>query len=169
MRVETTKKLISLYLKVARYFGRRLRLPKKYRGYFDMSMHDFSDLINEYDYKQDPLSGLFDYISSPDKFFNPDKKFGRDCDDWSRLWSLWGLYNGYKAYEYVVCDPSSIKKTFATLHCVTVLEKEGKYYLMNYHPYGPAASKEEALKVLEKVEIYSKNLLIVLDREITLA
>lgn len=169
MKTKTTKNLISLYLRIARYFGRRLRLPKASRKYFDLSMKDFSDLINKFEYRKDPLNGAIDYISHPDKFFYENKKVGRDCDDWGRLWALWGLYNGYRAFEYVVCDPSTVKQTFATLHCVTLLQKDNKYYLMNYTPYGPFSSEERALEILKYSRSYSNNILVVLDREVTLS
>ena len=168
MNQRITKALISFYLKLTRFFGRRLRLPEKSKKYFNLSMIDFSNLINKYEYKSDPLKGALDYIDTPDEFFNENKKSGRDCDDWSRMWSLWGLYHNYRAYEYVICDSSTLKRIFETLHCITVLEKNNKYYLMNYRYYGPYNSLEKALGALCKWKDYSNNPLVVLDREVVL-
>ena len=158
--------LILLYLRIAQNRNRRIQLPtEKTRDYFNLSMYEFSNLINKMEYKKDPLNGLWDYIDSPDQFFE-EKESGRDCDDWSRLWSLWGVYHGYRAYEYVICNPTTLKTTFSTLHCVTVLEKNGLYYLMNYRPYGPYNSLEKTLNSLKAWKEYSENNLIVFDREI---
>ena len=131
-------------------------------------MDGFSRLINSFEYKADPYGGLWDFIDTPDNFFNKDKKEGRDCDDWSRMWSLWGVYNKYRAYEYVVCNPTTLKSTFSTMHCITVLYKDNKYWLMNYKPYGPYCTLDEALDALRGWKDYATNKLVVLDREITI-
>ena len=170
MKASSIKKLIRIYLKLTRKLTRDLKLPSnKTRNYFDLSMIEFSKLINSFEYRMDPLKGAIDYIAHPDSFFDKSKKQGRDCDDWSRMWTLWGLYHGYRAYEYVVCDPSSLKTAFNTMHCITVLERKDKFYLMNYKYYGPFSTIEAALNKLKTWPSYSQNLLIVQDRELTLA
>ena len=162
------KGLITLYLRIAKHFNRKLILPNKSLGYFNLPMIDFSNLINKYPYKSDPLGGAWDYIDKPDEFFNEGKTSGRDCDDWARMWSLWGVYHKYRAYEYVICDASSLKTIFKTMHCFTLLEKDNKCYLLNYRQYGPYRSKEKAIEALIEGWGYSNNSVVVLDREITL-
>ena len=158
---------MTVYLRTVNFF-RSVKYPEASRIYFIRSREDFEKLINSFEYKADPLRGLCDYVAHPDKFFDRDRKEGRDCDDWARIWSLWGTYHNYRAREYVVCNPSSIKKAFSTMHVITVLQNKatGKWFLANYHWYGPFKTEEEALDYLKNWSSYGDNKLVVFSREI---
>lgn len=156
---------MKVYLKTVNLF-RKIHYPVKYREYYKLSMLNFSDLINSYEYKADPLNGLFDYVAEPDEFFNKDRKEGRDCDDFQRQWSLWGVYNDYVAKEYIICNPSSIKKAFSTMHVIGTLYRDKRYYLSNYTIHGPWKTEEEALDYMKHYPSYKDDRLIVFSREI---
>lgn len=161
------KALMKAYLRIVNLF-RKVVYPKDSKFYFEMSKDNFEKEINKFEYKADPIGGLIDYVDTPDHFFNPEKKSGRDCDDWARMWSLWGTYHGYQAREFVVCDPSSIKRAFNTMHVITVLKslKYNKYFLCNYQMYGPFSTEEMALDYLKNWVSYQDNRLVVFSREI---
>jgi hypothetical protein len=58
----------------------------------------FSDFINLFEYKSDLFGGLFDMSFSrnePNYFFNKSIKYGRDCDDWARIWHLYLSINNF--------------------------------------------------------------------------
>ena len=120
-----------------------------------MPANEFSNIINLLEYKADPLGGLIDYVADPDKFFDSERKFGRDCDDWARQWSIWGYHNGYIAEEYIVYNP---KHPFKTMHVVTLLWKDGNCQLANYRLYGPFKTSEEALNYLKNFGSYKDGL-----------
>lgn len=107
----------------------------------------FSDLINQQEYQYDPLHGLLDNTYDYNKFFE-ERGFGKDCDDWARAWAVWGSLNGYGAKEWVTCSCTSIMNALNTMHVITTISKNGRYYLCNYDIYGPYNSEEEALEVL---------------------
>lgn len=158
---------MKAYLKIVNCF-RKITYPKTSKEYFKLPDYKFSQLINSFPYKADPGRGLFDYVDTPDNFFDPEKKEGRDCDDFQRMWSLWGTYNGYQAKEFVICDPSSIKSAFQTMHVIGVLKdlRESRYFLTNYQFYGPYRSEEEALECMGAWKDYNSARLIVFSREI---
>lgn len=149
----------TLFLK-----SKKVKWPDKSREEFNRNMRDFSERINSFPYKSDPIGGLIDYIDHPDNFFKEDKTEGRDCDDWARMWSIWGALNGYKAQEWVVCNP---KKMFSTMHAITTLEKDGSYYLMNYYFYGPYDSEESALAMMSNFTSYVDDIIIIKAKEVS--
>lgn len=112
-----------------------------------LGMYQFSNKINQYDYLWDIGKGLLDssFPSSNPAYFFAKVDKGRDCDDFARIWRLWGEYNGYKGYEYIVTDPAH---PFSKAHVVALLEKGGQWWLMNYTPYGPVQSKQQALDTM---------------------
>ena len=105
------------------------------------SMEDFSRMINRFPYKSDPLGGLSDYTGSFEHFIDPTIRYGRDCDDFARMWTLWGIYNGYTAIEVIVTS----KRFFKDAHYVTLLFDGVQYTLCNYRPYRQTAGNMEWL------------------------
>ena len=156
------KFLIKLYV-VLFIRTRKVKWPDKSKNEFNRSMDSFSNRINEFPYKSDPLGGLIDYVDHPDNFFKEDKTEGRDCDDWARMWSLWGALHDYKATEWIVCNP---KRMFKTMHVITILEESRKFYLMNFRPYGPYSTEEEALDRMRYFDSYKEDIIIVKSRSI---
>lgn len=157
---------MTLYLKIVNLF-RKITLPRHYLSNYSLNITAFEDLINSYPYKMDPLHGAWDYIADPDDFFDEKRKSGRDCDDFQRQWSLWAIYQGYTAREYVICDPSSIKTAFNTMHVIGTIRTGKKYYLSNYRIKGPFRTEEEALDYMKNYPSYEKDSLIVFSRELT--
>ena len=100
--------------------------------YMSMSMGDFSRAINKFPYKADRLKGLLDKTEGFSHFIDPSADSGRDCDDFARMWSFWGLHHGYKVYEVLV---TTKKHFFKNSHVVTILGDGTKYTLCNYRPY----------------------------------
>ena len=153
--------------KLVKFYAWLMRILRKVKisdsEVYKLSADEFSQKINEMDYKADPLGGLIDYVADPDKFFDKSRKFGRDCDDWARQWSIWGYHNGYLAEEYIVYNP---KRPFRTMHVVTLLWKDGNCYLANYHLFGPFNSQEEALGYLKNYRSYKDGLETVFSRRI---
>ena len=146
------KKLVKFYA----FLTRKLRKFKNSDNeVYKLSAEEFSKKLNEMDYKADPLGGLIDYVADPDKFFDPKRKFGRDCDDWARQWTIWGLHHDYIAEEYIVYNP---KHPFKTMHVVTLLWKDAGCYLANYYLYGPFQSNEDALDYLKNYKSYKDGL-----------
>lgn len=153
---------VQIYLFIVNLF-RVVRVLDK--EVYKLSMKEFSDEINRMPYKADPLGGLIDNVADPETFFD-DKDSGRDCDDWARQWSIWGVNNGYKAYEYVVWNPSSLMKAFNTMHVITILKKEDECYLMNYTPYGPFSDEECCIDFMKRFKSYVDDMDYTLSREI---
>ena len=145
-----------------------LKEPTKVREEYNCSKTAFSKRINSFKYKADPLGGLLDHTADPNKFFDDTRESGRDCDDFQRQWSWWGRYNGYKACEYVVCEPTTIKNAFSTMHVIGTLqdEKTKDWYLTNYKIYGPFATEEDALRYITNFQSYTENCIIVKYREV---
>ena len=154
------KILVKIYAFLIRIF-RRVKISNN--EVYKLTAEEFSNKINEMDYKADPLGGLIDYVADPDKFFDSERKFGRDCDDWARQWSIWGYHNGYVAEEYIVYNP---KKPFKTMHVVTLLWRDGSCYLGNYYLFGPFTGAEKALDYLKNYKSYKDGLETVFSRRI---
>lgn len=154
--------LIKVYNFIFRK-NRKVQWPDKSLGEFNKTMEDFSKRIDSFPYKSDLAGGLIDYVARPDEFFDETRTYGRDCDDWARIWSIWGSLHGYKATEWIICDP---RKMFSTMHVFTTLEKEGKYYLANYGYRGPFSTEKDALKDLNRVPSYSGDVIIIKSKEI---
>lgn len=117
------------------------------------NFREFSDLINQQEYQYDQLHGLLDNTYDYNKFFE-ERDFGKDCDDWARIWDVWGVLNGYEAKEWVTCSCTSIVNALNTMHVITTISKDGQYYLCNYDIYGPYSSEQEALDVMGCWESY---------------
>lgn len=114
-------------------------------------MAEASEILNSKVWRSDYLWGLID-ATVPPKYahsFFSDLKAGRDCDDYERLWSLWGIAHGYVVQEWLVT--SSLKgEFFRRAHMVTTLSKYGEHWLMDYRPFGPHNVLSKALGDLSK-------------------
>lgn len=114
-----------------------------------MGIYDFENYINDFTYRSDKLSGLFDMSFPMDKpeYFFADLDWGRDCDDYARIWAIYlkgtGEWDAIK--EYIVLD---INNPFFSAHVVATARNkaDGKYYLFNYKMFGPYANEETAVK-----------------------
>lgn len=155
------KILVKFYAWLTRIF-RKIKISNA--EVYKLPADEFSRKVNEMPYKADPLGGLIDYVADPDVFFDAERKFGRDCDDWARQWSIWGYHNGCVAEEYFVYNP---KRLFKTAHVVTLLWKDGECYLANYRLYGPFKTSEEALEFLKRYDSYKDGLDYVLSVKIS--
>jgi len=116
-----------------------------------ISMSEFSNLLKTVPYKSDPLFGIIDYTGNMDIFFEP-RTIGRDCDAFARAWVLWGVHNGYNAYEMIV---TTTVHPFVDAHVVTILSKDNNFYLCNYEAFGPFTSFDNALNDLKRWERYA--------------
>ena len=126
----------------------------------ELSMFNFSKEINTYKYKSDALKGAVDSSFSDDEpeYFFSDLDKGRDCDDYARIWRLWGEHHGYTGYEYIIINP---RAPFKTAHVIALLERNGVWWLMNYKPYGSFSSKEKALERMKSWKPYQSNYIAV--------
>lgn len=113
----------------------------------------------------DPINGLMDNTYDPNKFYE-DRNHDRDCDDFQRQWSWYGVYNGYTSKEYVICNPESIKKAFGTMHVIGTLEKENKFWLTNYDLYGPFETEEKALDYMKYFPSYKTDRVVAFYRDV---
>lgn len=166
MLIKIIRFLMKVYLRCRKWWD-PIIIPTKTKDNYKCNMQTFFKRVNALPYKQDPLKGLLDHTADPDTFFD-DKESGRDCDDWARVASWWGVFHDYKAKEWVICDPSSIKRAFQTMHVITTLEKDGKFWLINYQPQGPFESEELTLDYMKWYPSYKDNRTIVFYREIRL-
>ena len=164
MRKAIIRFLMKVYLKIRKHWD-PLIIPNKIRYEFEVEMQPFTKRINALPYKSDYMGGLLDNTSDPNTFFD-SKEHERDCDDFQRMWSWWGVLNEYSAKEYVICNPSSIRNAFQTMHVIGTLEKDGKFYLTNYYPSGPFDTEEQALEYMNHYLSYSGDRVIVFYRDI---
>lgn len=128
---------------------RKIKWPKQktIEKEFNKNMDDFSNRINKLPYKYNPFWG-FEIINdtiSPEDFFNENIEDGRDCDDLARIWSIWGIIHGFKVMKWVVYD---IKNFFKSVYIFTILNKDNRYYLMDFKCHGPFRSEEEIKKFI---------------------
>ena len=124
-----------------------------------LPMYVFSHKINEYTYTPDLLGGMVDHAFSydnPNKFFD-GLHYGNDCDAWARIWAIWGKCNGYTAQEVIVTTKERVARD---AHVITILEKDGAFWCMNYKPYGSYPLFREAVEAVCKWKKYSKDTLL---------
>ena len=107
-------------------------------GNFDelknLSPEDFSKAINKFEYKFDPILGLFDYSFPLDKpqYFFKNLPWGRDCDDWARIWSIYYKNKGIQVQEWVITEK---EHPFTKSHFIAVAKEEDGWHLLNYNRY----------------------------------
>ena len=114
-----------------------------------MDINDFDNYINTFEYKSDKAMGLFDMVFPLDKpeYFFADLKWGRDCDDFARIWAIYlkrtGDWESIK--EQIVLDSN---KPFSSAHVILTAKNKNtdKYWLFNYKMLGPYDNEEKAVK-----------------------
>ena len=164
MKEDTLKKLMKIYLTLRKFWD-PIIVPKDLSPY-RVSAEEFSRAINAMEYKQDKINGLIDRTDDPNTFFDETKESDRDCDDFQRQYSIWGVVNNCKATEWVVCSNTSVLNAINTMHVIGTLEQGGKYWLTNYEMYGPFNSEEEALDYMKWFPSYMEERVIVKYRDI---
>ena len=125
----------------ARFFKRRA--PKNWqdlpdlvnwRDAFDLDSDSFDYTINRLPYKADAWQGFLDYsfpIDHPEYFFK-ELPYGRDCDDWTRIWCAYCNYHGLVCEEWIV---TTTDHPFKDSHFVAVVHEDKGYRLLDYHRY----------------------------------
>ena len=125
-----------------------------------MSIKEFGEYINSFEYLSDKGKGLFDMsfpVDKPEYFFS-ELKWGRDCDDFARIWGLYLKYNGWEEVKEVIVTNS--KKFFSKSHVVLIAKKDNEYWLFNYAQYGPFNTFDEAVKDLHRWPSYEADTLV---------
>ena len=115
----------------------------------DLSPKEFSKSINTFDYKYDPINGLLDYSFPFDKpqYFFKNLPWGRDCDDWARIWSIYYNRKGVPVQEWVVTEK---EHPFTKSHFIAVAKEEDGWHLLNYNRYPKGhETPEEAINDIE--------------------
>ncbi len=141
------KPLVQLYSKIRKTANPVLMPENNAEVWKDVkyyNMYKFSQWVNSFPYLSDRFHGLFDKTEDFEHFADTKSAYGRDCDDFARMWTLWGLYNGYTVYEAIVAK----NKFPFKFHVVTILEKYGEYRLCDYKNYGPFNSIEDCKQQL---------------------
>lgn len=118
-----------------------------WRDVFDLDSDSFDYVINQYKYKPDAMQGFLDYsfpIDRPEYFFK-DLPFGRDCDDWTRVWCAYCNYHKQVVEEWIV---TSKKHPFKNSHFVAVVHEDEGYRLLDYHRFGLWPTVESAVASL---------------------
>lgn len=160
--------MVKLIMKIYAWIRRKLNplvLPKAecwFTTYSKMKIQQYSAFVNSFEYKSDKLGGLLDKTETFEHFIDKTVETDRDCDDWARMWSFWGIYNGFIAHEFILLNP---KHPFKTAHVVTVLEKNDKFTLCNYKYYKAVGSLEEALDLMRSSPSYVDSMLYVVNDE----
>ena len=134
-----------------------------------MGIDDFEKYINTFEYKSDKVMGLFDMVFPLDKpeYFFSQLDWGRDCDDYARIWAIYLKRYGWEEITEVIVLNKD--KPFSTSHLICVAKEpiSKKYYLFNYHKYGTFSTFEEAVEDVNRWKSYDKeNLLWVKYRSI---
>ena len=144
-----TKIFVKIYAWFRGLFDKKkpIKDEKLEEFFIESDMKEFSDKINSFEYKSDAIGGLIDVTRSPEHFFDETITVGRDCDDWARMWSYWGNYHGYRAFEYILVNPSAV---FSTAHIITVLKNGTEIILCNYRPI------KSGFKTVEEAVEYMK-------------
>lgn len=169
MKKEIVRLVASAYLKIRKIFERRVFevLTKEYvedknfKEYFKLDIEEFSDKINSYEYKPDLVRGLLDSSFPEDKpeYFFSEVTYGRDCDDWSRVWKIYLELNDWKEVTEV-CVLSK-DNPFKTAHFITVAKKDEFYYCFNYVYTGKKhCTFEKAVKEVTGWNIYDEDNLV---------
>ncbi len=81
---------------------------------------DAEKLLVAYPYRWEYLRGGIDasiLVNKAHRFFIETKR-GRDCDDIARMWTVWGVYNGYNAREWIHDLRASVQERARDHHVV---------------------------------------------------
>ena len=139
-------------LKLERRFFKR-RSPKgweeleeldNWRNAFSLDSDSFDYVINRLPYKSDAMQGFLDYsfpIDRPDYFFK-NLPYGRDCDDWTRIWCAYCNYHNQVCEEWIV---TTQRHPFKNSHFVAVVHEDEGYRLLDYHRWNLKPTVEDAV------------------------
>ena len=120
----------------------RGKLPNIWVEVREYSMEQFDSFINTFPYRYD--FWFADFTLREHDFFFVEREHNRDCDDWAQMWYWWAEHNSYKPYLVAVCNGAVWKLG----HKICVFEKDGEYFLADYHIRGKFSSLEEAVNSL---------------------
>lgn len=113
--------------------------------FLDSDSFDF--VINRLPYKPDAMQGFLDYsfpIDKPEYFFK-NLPYGRDCDDWSRIWCAYYNWWGKVCEEWIV---TTTDHPFKNSHFVAVVHEDDGYRLLDYHRWELKPTVEQAVASL---------------------
>lgn len=113
----------------------------------DLDSDSFDYVINQMQYKADAMQGFLDYsfpIDKPQYFFK-DLPYGRDCDDWTRVWCAYCLYHRQVVEEWIV---TTTAHPFKESHFVAVVHEDNGYRLLDYHRWELKPTVEDAVASL---------------------
>ena len=120
---------------------------ESWRGAFDLDADSFDYVINHLPYRSDAFQGFLDYsfpIDRPDYFFK-DLPYGRDCDDWTRIWCAYCNYHKKVAEEWIV---TTKHHPFRNSHFVAVVHEDEGFRLLDYHRWELKPTVEQAVASL---------------------
>lgn len=140
--------------KLEAYENKRWEESKK------LSIQDFDKYINTFEYLPDKWGGFLDMsfpVNEPGYFFT-DLDWGRDCDDFARIWALYLKEHGWSEITEVIV--TTLKHPIGDAHVITVAKKDNKYYLFNYEQYGVFNTFDEAVWYMTAWERYPVDKLI---------
>lgn len=109
----------------------------------------FDHCINELPYRIHANKRFLDYSFPFDKpeYFFKDLPYGRACEDWARIWSIYWIGQGKVAEEWIV---SSRKGLFKYAHFVSILHDDNGFRLADYYLSGYLPSVEECIKLVSR-------------------
>jgi len=114
-----------------------------------LPLKEFSAFINKYEYKPDLLGGIVDHSFSydnPNQFFS-NITYNVDCDNWARIWYIWCRCNGHLPQEVVVTTKEHM---IGDSHVICVAKYRGKFWLLDYKPYGRFPNFDEAVQAVTR-------------------
>ena len=108
----------------------------------DLPPEQFSDVLNQFNYKYDKYSGLLDNTHPIDKpqYFFKELTTDRDCDNWAREWVAYYKYHNMPAQEWIVTNR---KHPFTKSHLIAVANEGDGWRLLNYSRYPQAHDSVE--------------------------
>lgn len=110
----------------------------------DLDSDSFDYVINRLPYKSDAMQGFMDYsfpIDKPEYFFK-NLPYGRDCDDWTRVWCSYCKYHKQVVEEWIV---TTIRHPFKDSHFVAVVHEDNGFRLLDYHRWNLKPTVEQAV------------------------
>lgn len=123
--------------------------PSKWVEIKHLSREEFGERLMEYPFLMDPGLGVLDFSPKEEDFFFLERRWGRDCDNWSRMWFWWAVYHGYPVWEIAIMDGFDI----TTAHMITVFKDGSGYTLCNYTIVDTYSSLEEAVLAFQRKEL----------------
>lgn len=120
---------------------------ENWREVFDLDPDSFDYVINKLPYKADAWQGFLDYsfpIDRPEYFFK-DLPYGRDCDDWTRIWCAYCRHHGIVCEEWIV---TTKEHPFKHSHFIAVAHEDEGFRLLDYNRWKLWPTVESAVASL---------------------